>query len=413
MALLDRFAGPHEAYRVGFYRGDDHDFDVRILLGMAAYGATEPGEVLATIADVSDGDHQGWFDAWNDLGRRLTVAAEAAAAAGHSESASRLHLRAASYLGTALHGVDALADQSVLLPVFRAQQAAWNAFIDTTSVTTERLSIPLGDITMPAVLFSPSGDDGARRPTLVMVNGSDGATSDLWASGLAGGLARGYRVLVFDGPGQQTLLFEQGIPFRPDWEAVVTPIVDLLLDRSDVDPERLALYGISQAGYWVPRTLAFEHRFAAAIADPGVVDVSESWLSHFPKSMVSLLDRGEKERFDHEMELGMRFAGGLAASWSFRARPYGTQGYFDTMTEVRKYTITAELAAQITTPLLITSPEGEQFWPGQSERLAQLTPTVSTLCRFTSAEGGDHHCQPLARQLTDQRMYDWLDERLA
>lgn len=306
MALLDRFAGPHEAYRVGFYRGDDHDFDVRILLGMAAYGATEPGEVLATIADVSDGDHQGWFDAWNDLGRRLTVAAEAAAAAGHSESASRLHLRAASYLGTALHGVDALADQSVLLPVFRAQQAAWNAFIDTTSVTTERLSIPLGDITIPAVLFSPSGDDGARRPTLVMVNGSDGATSDLWASGLAGGLARGYRVLVFDGPGQQTLLFEQGIPFRPDWEAVVTPIVDLLLDRSDVDPERLALYGISQAGYWVPRTLAFEHRFAAAIADPGVVDVSESWLSHFPKSLVSLLDRGEKERFDHEMELGMR-----------------------------------------------------------------------------------------------------------
>ena len=31
----------------------------------------------------------------------------------------------------------------------------------------------------------------------------------------------------------------------------------------------LALYGISQAGYWVPRALAFEHRIAAAVADPG------------------------------------------------------------------------------------------------------------------------------------------------
>jgi hypothetical protein len=62
---------------------------------------------------------------------------------------------------------------------------------------------------------------------------------------------------------------------------------------------------------------------------------------------------------------------------------------------------------------MITDPEGEQFWPGQAEQLASLTPTVSTLVRFTAAEGADGHCQPLARSLTAQRMFDWLDERLA
>ena len=31
------------------------------------------------------------------------------------------------------------------------------------------------------------------------------------------------RVFVFDGPGQQSMLFERGVPFRYDWEAVLTP----------------------------------------------------------------------------------------------------------------------------------------------------------------------------------------------
>ena len=42
------------------------------------------------------------------------------------------------------------------------------------------------------------------------------------------------------------------IPFRPDWEKVITPIVDLLSERSDVDAEKIVLYGTSQGGYWVP-----------------------------------------------------------------------------------------------------------------------------------------------------------------
>jgi hypothetical protein len=34
----------------------------------------------------------------------------------------------------------------------------------------------------------------------------------------------------------------------------------------------------------------------------------------------------------------------------------------------RQYNL-ADVAAQITTPLLITDPEDEQFWPGQSQQL--------------------------------------------
>jgi hypothetical protein len=82
------------------------------------------------------------------------------------------------------------------------------------------------------------------------------------------------------------------------------------------------------------------------------------------------------------------------------------------MDAVRTYTLTDAAAAAITTPLLITEPEGEQFWPGQSEKLAALTPGVSTLARFTAAEGANEHCQPLARTITAEAMFDWLDDHL-
>jgi len=45
-------------------------------------------------------------------------------------------------------------------------------------------------------------------------------------------------------------------------------VVDAMLRRPEVDAKRIALVGISQGGYWVPRALAFEHRIAAGVADP-------------------------------------------------------------------------------------------------------------------------------------------------
>jgi hypothetical protein len=172
------------------------------------------------------------------------------------------------------------------------------------------------------------------------------------------------------------------------------------------------VYGISQGSYWVVRALAFEHRFAAAITDPGLVDVSTSWTSHIPGMLLKYLDAGEVEKFDKDMAMGMKFTPDIERTWSFRARPYGTSGYGETIEAVRKYNAT-DVAAQITTKLLILSPENEQFWPGQAQRLAELTSSVSTVMPFTAAEGADEHCQPLARTLTAERMFDWLDDQLA
>jgi hypothetical protein len=393
-----------------FSKSRGFDFELRIVLGKAAYGAAEPGEVLAATEHVKPGDDAGWYGAWFDLGTRLSGVADGLAAAGHQLSASKAYLRAATYLGVATNAMAALDDDDQLLATFRLHRAAWELFIDHTPRSIERVAIPYEGTTLPGYFFTPDGPP-ALHPTLIWNNGSDGAISGVLSEGGVGALERGYNVLAFDGPGQGSMLFERSVPFRPDWEAVITPVVDFLLARTDVDPAALALYGVSQGGYWVPRALAFEHRIAAGVADPGVVDVATSWLDNLPKSLIKQLRAGEGKKFDKNMAIGMKFSKGTQRLWNFRARPYQQDGYYDVMQAVTQYALPDDLAASIKTPLLITNPEHEQFWPGQSEQLAALVPG-STLVGFSASEGADFHCQPLGRQLTDQRVFDWLDDTL-
>lgn len=401
-------ARPHRVFTAGFYTSADFDYEVRCVLGGACFGTSDVGEVLATIDGVANNDHEHWFQAWHDTGSRVRVSADAAAAAGHRVSAAQGYLRAATYFAVAVNSVSGLASDELLLPTFRLHRSSWERFVDTTDHVVERVEIPYEQGTLPGWFFTPSSDT-ERRPTLVMVNGSDGAISGLWRAGASGALARGYNVLLFDGPGQQSMLFERGVGFRPDWEAVLTPVADFVLQRPDVDGGRLALYGISQGGYWIARALAFEHRFAAAIADPGVIDVAASWNCNIPSGLMKLFRAGKKTAFDRDMTLGMKFSAQTARTWKFRARPYLQDSYFDTLTEVHRYTLTDDDAAKITTPMLITDPDDEKFWPGQSKDLADRAGGPTELSPFTAAEGANFHCQPMARLLTDERMFDWLD----
>ena len=387
----------------------DRDFELRCVLGAAVAGAADPGEVLATTSQVKRKDNEGWHQAWLELGRRTAAAASDSADGGHTVSASMAYLRASNYLGVAVNAISSLADDSELVPTFRECQSAWDKFVDLTATKIDRIEIPYDPHAMPGYVFHPIEPNGAA---LVAVNGSDGCLAALYASCIEPALDRGYTVLTFDGPGQQSMLFENGVPFRPDWENVLPSVYDAVADLDGVNPERVAIYGISQGGYWVPRGLSGEHRFAAAIADPGVVDVSTSWTGHFPKGFLKLLDEGKTEKFNKDMAIGMKFSPDTAHTWRFRSRPYGLSGYGEVVEAVRTYNL-RDVAKDISTPLLITNPEGEQFWPGQSEELAKLSSGPSTVIAFTAAEGADLHCQPLARGLTAERMFDWLDGILA
>jgi hypothetical protein len=396
----------------GFFANRSFDYGVRISLGAAAYGVGDVGTVLATAARITDGDWASWFSAWTDRAEQLTVLGGQHREAGDLRGASWAFLAAADAWSCALDAVDGLPPEraeAVLRPTFRTGRDCWEAVVDCSDARFVRVDVPYEGTTLPGYLLRPDAS-GSARPTLVLTNGSDGPITAMWWAGAAEALDRGWNAFVYDGPGQQSMLFERGTTFRPDWEAVLTPVVDALVGRPDVDATALTAYGISQAGYWVPRALAFEHRFVAAVADPGVVDVSTSWTEYLPAEMLQLLDAGRRDDFDRYMAQ----AGGdpeTARTFAYRARPYGVSSPFDLFTEVRRYQV-RDVADRIRTPLLITEPEDEQFWPGQSEQLAGLLTAPHEVARFGGADGANWHCQPLGRRLTALRVFQWLEAHL-
>jgi hypothetical protein len=92
--------------------------------------------------------------------------------------------------------------------------------------------------------------------------------------------------------------------------------------------------------------------------------------------------------------------------------PYGSTSAYEVFTEARRYTLDG-VVDRITSPMLVTDPEGERFWPGQSRRLYDALPGPKQLVHFSAVEGADRHCEPMARSLLEQRLFDWLDETFA
>ena len=390
---------------IHFFEHPQMDFEIRAGLGGTYYGSTDAGEILATAESIEDGNFESWFSAFQATGDRVRALGDEAI---HGVSKSEAYLRAANYYGLANVFVDGTDDPARQLPTWQAHIDCWNAFCELRSPRVDFLRVPLEGFDMPGWFFKAAPDD-TPRPTVIFTNGSDGPTAAMWGFGIAGALRRGYNAFTYDGPGQNTMLWIHNVPFRPDWEAVVTPIVDALLERPDVASNQLVLSGLSQGGFWAPRALAFEHRFAAGIADPGVMDVSTSWMREMTDEDRVMISGGEREAFDAAVAEAVKdLPASMRQTLEWRQKPYGMESLFDVLKSLEAYNL-RDVASQISCPLFISDPDDEQFWPGQSQMLSDSLSTSSHLARFTREEGANWHCEPLARALYDQRVFDWLD----
>jgi pimeloyl-ACP methyl ester carboxylesterase len=257
------------------------------------------------------------------------------------------------------------------------------------------LEIPFEGGSLPALVVKPDGSD-RRRPTLVQTNGYDSNVHEMFFSHGPAAVRRGYNVVCFDGPGQGRNLIRGGLPMRSDWETVVRPVIDHVLTRPDVDPERVVLVGWS-FGFLAARAAAFEHRIAALVLDPGQWDLRD----------VLPADAEAFEQLVRSPDADPNL------SWRFLQRGpwvHGVESVAALLDTLAEYEL-SPVAAEIACPTLITAAEGDPTAAGAAKLYDALT-APKTLVRFTEAEGAGGHCEALARSLYHQRVFDWLDETL-
>ena len=210
-------------------------------------------------------------------------------------------------------------------------------------------------------------------------------------------------------------MFKEDLHMRPDWENVVTPVVDYALSRPEVDPERAALVGWSFGGYLAPRAASGEHRLAACIADPGQWDMIESMKGMFGRFGMS------KEVVDRLPDVDLKalepFFEAVDKSpqltWTFKQRAlwvHGVDSIMDWLRITPQYSLSDRIDG-IQCPTLITLAESDPS-AGFAEKLYEGLTCPKTLLRFTDAEGAGDHVEMNARTLFHQRAFDWLDETL-
>jgi hypothetical protein len=359
--------------------------ELRALVAAARWGAADPEVVEAIAARLAGSDGGMWVQEW-------TACGGAAWAAAKREESTSAYLHAASCYAAALALIDksdGLVEEERL---WERQRECWDRAV--ALLGGERISIAYERTSLPGYFFSAGP---GPRPLVVIDHGGRVATSSAWVSGGAATRARGHHWMTFDGPGRQAALRRQGLVLRPDWEAVLGPVADAMAVRADVDSERMAVLGIDHAGFGVARALAFEHRFAAAVLAPGMVDVSRAWRNELPLPARAALLAEDRARFDRELHLATLFAPEIPGRLRRAGRDYDMSGLplYELGRRIGEFRLGEELG-RIATPMLACQGGAEPLWAVQAEQPCPRVPRSELVC---AAPGED----PVS---------DWLDQFL-
>jgi pimeloyl-ACP methyl ester carboxylesterase len=308
--------------------------------------------------------------------------------------------------------INSSSDPRLLAAYKRQREAFRKAAILLVDSPVEVISIPYENTTLPGYFLKVDNSD-IPRPTLIITGGYDSPAEELYFFSGAAAITRGYNCIIYDGPGQGGALIEQGLVFRPDWENVVTPVVDYLLTRKEVEQKRIALMGISFGGYLAPRAATSEHRISALIADPAQHDLFEAIQSRMPGFLLkAIISDNSFQNWLANMIIHPLLKK-PTKGWSLRRGMYvhGVNSVKEYILTGKQYSFKAGIH-QIQCPTLVCAAENDEI-ASLADKVYDLLSCPKTFLKFTDYEGAGVHCEDGNRSLFNQRAFDWLDDLYA
>lgn len=394
------------ATRVLGFNSMEMDFQLMRALGTATYGGGAEGEIFHARRLVDDEAPERWSTAFASIGERVRALGERAKRKRHFVSAREHFLRASMYYRAAEYFADPFGEEGR-----RWGLASRATFIAGTRHLADRIEpvvTPFEGLELPGYFMTPAG--GARNGrTLVVMTGFDGTGEELYFESGRAGLERGYNVFVTEGPGQVgTLRLHPGLVFRPDYEHPISAMLDMVLARPEVNPEALALYGMSFGGCFTLRAAAHDDRIRALILNSPIIDLHAYMAAFIGPDLASdpppLTLAGLDSIPEADMPPVVRHA------FKSSCRRFGVDSLAGYLRQLEAYTA-VESVPSVRCPSLamVGTGEGEEAM-NQFERYCDAVSGPVTRRIFTVEEGADMHCQRGNLPLACSVVYDWLDE---
>ncbi|KAH8698855.1 2,6-dihydropseudooxynicotine hydrolase [Talaromyces proteolyticus] len=385
----------------------DFHFEILRVLALAPYEGSDIGEVLIAANQILPKNMESYSGAFNALADRVQNVSNAIDVTKHPISARNAFFRASSYYRSADFFLHGNWSDPRIYSLWDQQLAAFNSAIALLPTPGERVVLKGNGFDIPIVFYG-SGLPGPR-PTLILCNGYDGSQEEMYHFVGQAVVQRGWNAITYEGPGQPTVRREQNLGFIPQWEQVVTPVVDYALTRPEVDPVAIGSVGLSFGGWLAPRAAVYEHRLAATLAVDGLYDFGPFMLNKFGPEMTALFNSGNATAFndimyhileDPSTSTSTRW-GIQQGLWAFDAATP-----FEWVSKMQNFNLEG-LTQNITMPVFVASAQNDLFFPGQAQALAAHLIDV-TYHAFTNEEGAGEHCSTGADVLQNQVMLDWF-----
>lgn len=392
----EQVVDPHRQFYKVRFEDNSMDFTFQWMLGAVRNGGGEIGELFYTAAQIEDFNPDSWALEWPKIAERVEKRGDIAESGNHFVSAREFYLRAACYYRTALTAL--LPQKPAFKELYARSMACFSKAGAMFTPQIEMIRIPFENTYLPGC-YIRAEESSNKAKTIIAIGGAETFFIDLYFQLAPSALKRGYNFVTVDIPGQGILPLE-GHFFRPDTEKPIGAILDFIQSRPEVDPQRIAVYGISGGGYYVPRAAVFDKRIKACITNCAVTNIGKIMGEMAIQAQKAAASGVKMSPFNQRMFQIMAWRHGLS-----------TENIPGLLEKTREFVFAPSL---VTCPALNICSNGEYLNPASramEEYYMRALPNPNKKMIVAPFEdGGGTHCLGENTGLLSALIFDWLDE---
>lgn len=374
-------------------------------LGKSYVQCADIGECFVTLAKIKDEDFESWYHAWFNLAEGVELLAIKSLDAKHQLTSALTFLRASEYYRASEFFLRANLEDPRIIPCFDKIRDCFEHALKGLHPSAKKISIPYDNQTLDGYLFNSKQP---AKATLILPGGYDSTVEESYTL-VPSALQHNYNILIFDAPGQGHVLRRKKLYMRPDFEHVLSQVLDWMDDLADLSSHNYVLIGRSFGGYLAPRAACEEKRLAALICDPGQMDIGGSLNKLLPPALMELFVAGRAEEINHHFY--HLFAQNKMKEFYFLSRmnTHGIATPFEYLQEMLRYTF-IDRVDKIRCPTLICDNPSDKI-SNRGNTLYDALQCEKSYARFEALMGAGMHCEADAYGQFQRVIFDWLDER--